>query len=254
MEDFVFIILRHVRNADDDVLWRHSVSKILEKYPDAYIKIIDDHSPFEIQNDHDDVLKSDLKPGTAELLPYYYYHKYKWAKRALIIQDSMFLENKLPDSDCELLWWFQPVDPGWNIDDSIRNQISYLKHSRELMELFESRQWVGSLGNTMIISLEFLEHLESKYQFCERLMFTLKSRTDRECLERTIPIMCFNERKDMRFHCNNVNGNLHQWVREKITKKDPSIDFRQYSGQFNFSKYKQIDMTDTCISKVWSNR
>jgi len=252
MEDFVFIILRHVRNADDDVLWRHSVSKILEKYPDAYIKIIDDHSPFEIQNDHDDVLKSDLKPGIAELLPYYYYNKYKWAKRALIIQDSMFVENKLPDSDCELLWWFQPVDPSWNIDDNIRNQLKYLRHSHELLELFESRQWVGSLGNTMIISLEFLEHLENKYQFCERLMFTLKSRTDRECLERTIPLMCFNERKDMRFHCNNVNGNLHQWIYEKIIKKDPSIT--HYWDQFTFSKYKQLDMSDTIISKVWSNR
>jgi hypothetical protein len=64
--------------------------------------------------------------------------------------------------------------------------------------------------------------------------------------------MCFNERKDMRFHFNNVNGNLHQWIREKIMKKDPSIT--HYWDQFTFSKYKQIDMSDTIISKVWSNR
>ena len=252
MKDFVFIILRQVRNADDDELWRYSVSKILEKYPDAFIKIIDDHSPFKIENDYHDVLKSDLKPGTAELLPYYYFHKYKWAKRALIIQDSMLLENKLPDSDCELLWWFNPVDPSWNIDDNIRNQIKYLRHSHALLELFESRQWVGSLGNTMIISLEFLEHLENKYQFCERLIFTLKSRTDRECLERTIPIMCFSEKKDMINHINNVNGNLHLWIHEKIMKKDPSI--KHYWNEFTFSKYKKIDMSDTIISKVWVNR
>jgi len=252
MEDFVFIILRHVRNADDDVLWRHSVSKILEKYPDAYIKIIDDHSPFEIQNDHDDVLKSDLKPGIAELLPYYYYHKYKWAKRALIIQDSMFLENKLPESDCELLWWFPSVDQARNIDDNIKNQLKYIRHSHELLELFETRQWVGSLGATMIISLEFLEHLENKYQFCERLICTLKSRIDRECLERTIPIICFNERKDMVNRINNVNGNLHKWAYEKIMKKDPSIT--NYWDQFTFYKYKQLDMSDTIISKLWVNR
>ena len=252
MRDFVFIILRHVRNANDDVLWRHSVSKILEKYPDAYIKIIDDHSPFEIQNDHDDVLKSDLKQGIAELLPYYYYHKYKWAKRALIIQDSMFLENKLPESDCELLWWFPSVDQARNIDDNIKNQLKYIRHSHELLELFETRQWVGSLGATMIISLEFLEHLENKYQFCERLICTLKSRIDRECLERTIPIICFNERKDMVNRINNVNGNLHKWAYEKIMKKDPSIT--NYWDQFTFYKYKQLDMSDTIISKLWVNR
>ena len=252
MRDFVFIILRHVRNANDDVLWRHSVSKILEKYPDAYIKIIDDHSPFEIQNDHDDVLKSDLKQGISELFPYYYYHKYKWAKRALIIQDSMFLENKLPESDCELLWWFPSVDQARNIDDNIKNQLKYIRHSHELLELFETRQWVGSLGATMIISLEFLEHLENKYQFCERLICTLKSRIDRECLERTIPIICFNERKDMVNRINNVNGNLHKWAYEKIMKKDPSIT--NYWDQFTFYKYKQLDMSDTIISKLWVNR
>ena len=252
MKEFVFIILRHVRNDDDDKMWRLALNRILKFYPDAFIKIIDDHSPFEIKNDHDDVLKSDLKPGIAELLPYYYYHKYKWAKRALIIQDSMFLENKLPESDCELLWWFRPVDPACNIDDSIRNQLKYLRHSRELMNLFETRRWVGSLGATMIISLNFLEHLENKYQFCERLMFTLKSRTDRECLERTIPIMCFNEKNDMINHIDNVNGNLHQWIYEKIIKREPSIKY--YWNEFTFSKYKQMGIQDTIISKVWSNR
>ncbi len=106
MDDIGFIILRHVNSPTTNEYWQESYSCIRKYYPLNKIVIIDDHSNY-------DFLKSDLKlyntevlnsvftSGKGELLPIYYYLMYKWFKKAVIIHDSVFMNNYLNFSDVD---------------------------------------------------------------------------------------------------------------------------------------------------------
>ena len=98
LDDFSFIILRYVINKETNKMWIKCYNSIRKFYNNKII-IIDDNSNknfiTNIKLDNCFIINSDIKKGRGELLPYYYYTKYKFSKRIIVLHDSMKIHNKI---------------------------------------------------------------------------------------------------------------------------------------------------------------
>ena len=104
-----FIVLRHVNSARTNEYWIESCRRIRRHYPTNKILVIDDDSDREhlkeTQLDNVRVIESEY-PRRAEMLPYYYYLHNREFDRAVILNDSAFLNAPLaiPDVPHCALW------------------------------------------------------------------------------------------------------------------------------------------------------
>jgi hypothetical protein len=99
MNDYGFIITRHVNSEKTNKYWNNCVRCIRRLYPFRKIVIIDDNSNQAFVNaDYDYknvvIIQSEF-PGRGELLPYYYFLKYAFFKNAVIINDSVFFHKRI---------------------------------------------------------------------------------------------------------------------------------------------------------------
>ena len=113
MNDFGFIITRHVNSAKTNRYWNQCVKLIRTFYPFKQIVIIDDNSnqnfvkaQFPYKNLT--IINSEY-PGRGEILPYIYLLKYKWFPSAVIIHDSCFIHRRIPFETFNM-----PVMPFWH--------------------------------------------------------------------------------------------------------------------------------------------
>lgn len=204
MSNYGFIITRHVNSEQTNKYWNQAVKLIRRIYPLRQIVIIDDNSnpefvkaEFDYQNLT--VIQSEYhKRG--ELLPFYYYLKYKWFPKAVIIHDSLFIHKKIHFEKFSL-----PVMPLWhhvydkeNIHN-IRRIASSLKHNRILLHkinepdklmfgLDGSTKFNLCFGCQCFIQLSFLEMLERKYNITN-LINVIHNRPDRCSLERIFGLL-----------------------------------------------------------------
>ena len=99
LEDFGFIITRHVRDQATNHYWNRAIKCIRIFYPNKKIVVIDDNSNKlfvkpTVQLNNVTIIKSEF-PGAGEVLPYYYLLKYKFFKYAFIMHDSVFIHSKI---------------------------------------------------------------------------------------------------------------------------------------------------------------
>jgi hypothetical protein len=192
-----FIIARHVMSEKTNYYWNNCVKLIRTFYPERKIIIIDDNSDYNFVKsvfDYKDleVIQSEFK-GRGELLPYYYFLKYKFFKNAVIIHDSVFIHKKinfenLIGLDVMPLWFFNKDNE--NLDNSrrlVKNLKNYLYIDSKIVDdnlLFrQSNNWKGCFGVQSFINLHFLEKIEEKYNI-SNLISVVTCRKDRCCLER----------------------------------------------------------------------
>lgn len=78
MKKLSIIILRHVRNQKQNLLWNECYDCIRNFYPSEKIYIIDDNSPYTPKRNGElintIVIKSKFPKQRGEVLPYYYYY------------------------------------------------------------------------------------------------------------------------------------------------------------------------------------
>lgn len=197
-DNTVFVILRHVRHEGDNRLWKRCLHSVREFYPDVPVVIIDDNSSWQVPEEIMDnviVIHSEY-PGAGELLPYYYFLKYKWSDKMIFLHDSMLLKREFNVDE-----WDHPVIFHWHfdqhqsdedgiIDDKLRN----LPFAEKLIALNHAKSfWNGCFGVASIIDLRVLEKLEAKYFFTRNLINKIKTRSDRMALERIFAILLFKE-------------------------------------------------------------
>src|SRR5688500_5116665 len=86
-QSIVFVILCHVRNHDDNRLWVRCYNSVREFYPETLIILIDDNSavPISTHNLKNVTFIRSEYPGSAEILPYYYFLKYQWAEKMIFL-------------------------------------------------------------------------------------------------------------------------------------------------------------------------
>ena len=205
-----FIIIRHVNTEKTNQYWNQSVKLLKVLYPSTQIVIIDDNSNY-------DFIKADVEynnvitiqsefHGRGEILPYYYYLKYKFFKNAIIIHDSVFFHKriafeKLNKVNVLPLWFFNPdkedIQNRKRIMRHLKNyQLLDIKQTDELILEMPHDKWFGCFGVQSYINLMFLERIEAKYGIT-RLVSPVKCRKDRCCLERILGCIFFTEYKNI---------------------------------------------------------
>ena len=245
---------RHVNSVLTNQYWNHNVKLLRTLYPLKKIVIIDDNSNYDyVKAEFDykniEIIQSEF-PGRGELLPYYYFLKYKFFANAIIIHDSIFFHKrinfeKLNGINVLPLWFFNSDKE--NIENTKRIT-SYLKNgfilntklNKDLNILgLPTDKWNGCFGVQSYINLGFLQAIELKYNITN-LINAVKCRADRCCLERILgTIFCIE------------NPGL-------LKKKSLFGDIMKYQKWgYTFDQY-MIDLKKGTIPKhvvkVWSGR
>jgi len=189
-----FIILRHVNSEETNKYWMTCYDCIRKFYPENIVLIVDDNSNREFLTEkklHRAVIVNSEYPKRAELLPYYYYLKYKLFDCAVILHDSVFI-NKYIDftvNKYKLIWDFEHH---W---DQIEDETRMIKafDDAELLHFYQNKSlWRGCFGGMSIITYDFLAHVNSKYDLSKLLDFVL-TRYNRCSFERVIACLLQKE-------------------------------------------------------------
>lgn len=207
MSLFGFIITRHVNSILTNKYWNRCVKLLKTFYPFTEIVIIDDNSNYQyVKSDFDykniHVIQSEF-PKRGELLPYYYFLKYKFFNNAIIIHDSVFFHKriafeKLNGIDVLPLWFFYPdreninntkrIIQGINNSNNIENKLTL---DNNVIGMPHDK-WFGCFGVQSYINLNFLERIEQKYKITN-MIHKINCRNDRCCLERILGCIFFTE-------------------------------------------------------------
>ncbi len=242
---------RCVRKPEHNRLYKESYKYIRQRYPNVKIVIIDDNSDKKILEEmpmeNVEIIQSEF-PGAGEYLPYYYTLTRKLFKKAILIQDSMFLNSNINfDSltDYKLLYYFDEEDKNdKNYVGNLIKQIEVLSRKDELMDFYKSRNWVSCWGGAAGITLEFLERLERELSI-SKLKDVIKNRDDRIAFEHLIGLVCMFLKNKPR---NEVS--FFGSFQDTILRRDPTLN-----GLYNFDMYlKDPVRIKESLIKVWNGR
>lgn len=198
-----FILLRHVKDQNTERYWKLSYERIRQFYPSEKIVIIDDSSDYKFidvhfqKNLHNVTIIRSMWAGRGELLPYVYYHWYKWFDTAVILHDSVFL-NKHIDFDNVLLndqgflflWEFKLKQDSTFMKHHV-NEVALLTQSAttnidEVLRFHQDKDtWKGCFGAMSIVTHRFLSKVNRLYKF-EQFLNAISNRYDRMSFERII--------------------------------------------------------------------
>jgi len=198
MEELGFIITRSIQNEIHANYWKECVSCIRKFYKTERIIIIDDNSKYtsdplcdECPDNNVEIVYSEY-PGAGEILAYYYGFKLRPFKKSIILHDSMFLQERLPETDS--LIKFQ-----WHFDSYQHNGsgffefVSFLPKEvqQDIIDMYKNtKTWTGCFGVCSIVDIKFLDILFEKYKI-QNILDHIKNRSQRESMERMIAIIAY---------------------------------------------------------------
>jgi hypothetical protein len=255
VDNYGFIITRHVNSEVTNNYWNQCVRCIRKFYPLRKIVIIDDNSNYNfVKSDYEykniEIIKSDFhKRG--ELLPYYYFYKNKWFNNAVIIHDSIFIHKRIPFEKFDKikvlpLWHFEADKE--NVGNSLRiisecKNYSNLEKKLLLNEVFirNSDKWHGCFGVQSFINHGFLLYIFDKYNLSS-FINKVHTRPDRCCLERIFGIIFSIEspftRKmksmfgSIQVYVNNFSYTFDNYKHDLLVKKKlPHYIIKVWSGR-----------------------
>jgi hypothetical protein len=198
----VFIITRHVTSEKTNQLWQENVRCIRRWYPKDPILIIDDHSNPDFLStaplqENIITVSSDLSPGCGEMLAYYYFYKMKLADIAIILHDSLWIQQAIPSLDDIR------KDPFFKIRYLIHFEIGHhdLHQETVLLSTLQNPSRIihhyhklpltkyGCQGMQSIISHSFLTEMQEKHCVFNVLPHII-SRYHRMSMERVFAAIC----------------------------------------------------------------
>ena len=256
---FGFIFTRHVNSNETNEYWKECIRCIRKHYQNNIIMVIDDNSLDEyVTNDNVDltncfIIQSEY-PKRGEILAYYYFYKYKLFDKAVIIHDSIFLQQCISQqindvSNIKFLWHFKNI-----YDDKPGKEIYFIhqlkcnnEDQKSLMNVYLKRdKWVGCFGVMSVVTYDFLNILVDKYNIFNLLQF-IKTRDDRCSMERIFAILCY------------VNNNYFENSSVSIFGEILDYNFLGKPFYYTYTDYlqdinKKTDTTLCKIIKVWSGR
>lgn len=256
MNNYGFIITRHVISEKTNEYWNYCVKCIRTFYPFRKIVIIDDNSnSIFLKSQHEyiniEIINSEYKKR-GELLAFYYFYKYKFFKNAIIIHDSVFFKKrinfeKLLDKTAVIpLWHFEYKTE--DVDNCVR-LCEYLNNSNQIREkvsnsvlstfgIRKNDAWSGCFGMQCFINHSFLCQIQQKYNIF-KLLKVVFTRRDRCSLERIFGAIFFTERAEL-YNIKSILGNI----------LNPSNRWGQ-----TFDDYiKNINNIELPVVKVWTGR
>lgn len=257
MNDFGFIITRHVNSEKTNRYWNHSVKLLRNFYPTKKIVIIDDNSDTNFLKashnyDNIEIIQSEF-PGRGELLPYYYFIKNKFFENAIIIHDSVFFHKRvnfevLNGTNVIPLWHFNSdYENTYNtsrIIQGLKNKFiienKLVRNADNMFNIIKDTKWYGCFGCQSYINHNSLLHLENKYHISS-LINIIKNRSDRCCLERVMGCIFSTEYPNVKI-TKSILGNILMYP---LTGK---YNYDNYESDFKKGTIKRV------IVKVWTGR
>ena len=238
MTSLGFIVLRHVNSSVTDKYWRESLRCIRRFYPDNRIVVIDDNSSYEVieseDYDYEVVRSAGELIGSAELLPYLLLNEHKWFDKAVILQDSAFLNAYLSFRHVHNVEFFWRFEHRWGNSRLESELLACLNESDMLMDHYtDAKRWNGAFGAMACVELSAVEAICQRFDL-ERLVPLVKSRPARMAFERVIAVLfdvAFGGGKASRF------GFLHAYCRYGRVRWD------------NFEAYLHLP-----VIKIWTFR
>ena len=256
MDNYGFIMTRHVNSEKTNNYWNQCIKCIRKFYPNTKIVVIDDNSNYDfVKAQHEyknvEIIQSEYK-GRGELLPYYYYYKNKFFENAFIIHDSIFIHKridfeKIKAIDVLPLWHFNPdkenVHNSLQLISSFRNQFLLYKNLTlsDISILGRRPEWYGCFGVQSYINHNFLTRIANKYNLFT-LLNKVKTRPDRCCLERIFGLI-FHLESGVTQKYKSLFGNIHDY--------NSSFDYTYDKYKHDLTVKKKLPKS---IIKVWSGR
>ena len=259
MSNYGFIITRHVNSEKTNLYWNQCVKLIRTLYPLKQIIIIDDNSNAEfVKSDFEysnlTIIQSEY-PGRGELLPYFYYLKYKWFPNAIIIHDSLFIHKRIPFEKITV-----SVLPFWHFKYDNENRynilriVSALSNNNNLIRKINKKeenvinfQFTNTndkfnlcFGCQCYIKLHFLEILQHKYNITN-LVHSIYNRKDRCSLERILGLL-FCEEQPKLLQVGSLFGNIFKFPNAF------DYNYDDYSNDLKRGKIVKL------VVKVWTGR
>jgi len=210
---FGYIVLRHVNSHETNKYWQECLRRIKLYDPDAQVIVIDDNSFSEYIEDVDfdyELYSSESnEKGCAELLPYIFLLRHEWFEKAVIIQDSVFLNAHLRYDhvhDFEFFWSFKHE---WNNPPLELDLISALENSEILEEFYRKvDRWNGGFGAMCCVNLSFLREIDNRFQL-NLLKPFVRRREERMAFERIIGLLfCLVSGKKNQARFGDLHANL----------------------------------------------
>ncbi len=240
-----FIFTRHVNSEKTNNYWIQCYKHIRDLYPDNIIMIIDDNSNYEFIHNNNVVLtncfiiQSEF-PGRGELLPYYYFYKYKLFDTAFICHDSLFIRKNINIDNIHKVQFLWDIPHSFNNPITQTKLLSYLNHSEELIKFYyQNNKWKGCFGTMSIIQYDFLKLIAEKYNFFT-LLHHIQCREDRSDLERVFASVVTYENQD---------SNLPISIEGSIYSFGWGYLFHEYMNDIQNNTVR-----DKPFIKVWSGR
>ncbi len=254
---FGFIIIRHVNSEETNEYWKECY-RCIRKFYSETIVIIDDNSNQEFIK-YDDiepinylVIPSEF-PQRGELLPYYYLWKFHLFEKAVIIHDSVFIQEKIDFESANKIQFLWNFDHNWNNEENEITKLHSMTHNiydntfyNLLKHYLDKNIRKGCYGVQCVIEYSFLCELQLKYNFFELIHF-IKSRDDRMALERIFGFLC---RVNSESEVNTFFGDIHGYT-YSVSK------YRKMYYLYSYENYiydKENNGILGPIIKVWTGR
>jgi hypothetical protein len=254
MDNYGFIITRHVKCNKTNRYWNICIQCLRRFYPEVKIIIIDDNSNYNFINaDYNyqniEIIKSEF-PGRGELLPYYYFFKNHFFENAVIIHDSVFFHRRINFKNLDNI----KVLPLWHFNKDKEDLERTFKISKVLNNNFLIQQkliisdqvlglnndkWYGCFGLQSYINHGFLDYIANKYNLFN-LLNIIKQRADRCSLERLFGIIFAIEYKEVIIK-KSLLGDIFSYQKWGYT----------YENYLNNRKEKKFPKY---IVKIWTGR
>ena len=242
---FGFVMVRHVCSDMTDKYWKESYRCIRNWYPTTPILIIDDSSnrdflKEDIITSYCTVIYDTTHKGSAELLPYYYFHLLHPFDTAVIIHDSVFIQQYIDftlkeDEPCRFLWSFQHFFDG-TITDAITEVFSTLPSHQALLHRYQHKtEWHGCFGAMSIIKWDFLHHIDQIEHVFHHWLPIITTRHYRHALERCMAVLLIHYFPAIK---SSIYGDIHKYITWGIT----------------FEEYLLSDWSAYPLMKVWTSR
>ena len=254
IEDNFVIIFTHHNTGNLEKYWIHNYECIRKIYPNIKIVIINDNSRVEfnknfiINNTVNTELVESEYPGSGELLSYYYFLKNNYNKNAIIIHDSVFIVEPLDIEDnikFQPFWYFESFHWYNKLKPIVNRILSTLNFSKELVEINNSRNYMGCFGVMAIINHEYFSYLNSKYNLFPDLLRLVNNRNLRMAFERVLPIII----KHDQYQFQSMFLSIHNYTYSiTLGKKKFGLQYEEY-----IKNKKQFEENSEIV-KVWSGR
>ena len=241
-----FIVTRCVRKAEQNMLYRECYESIRKFHPGLKIIFIDDNSNKEVLEEFPmenvEIIQSEY-PAAGEYLPYWYLLQRKMFKKAIILQDSMILNRGISYEGVDDFKFIFEFTPDRQELDEVTALINSSSKPSELRSLYDTNNWVGCWGSTMVITSDFLQKVEETLQISAWSRI-INTRSMRMGLERGIALACIYTRGG------NADNSLFGSIYDTQTWKDPELNSKHSLDMYMKDKTRIKDP----IIKIWNGR